>query len=98
SEPGAAMPQNLRGELARWDETRRQRDERLRYRVSQRIGARHHGRLGHGLVLDQYALELERAHAIIGGLEHVVGAADEGQIAVAVSRRDVARVVGPTPR
>ena len=56
----------------------RERDEGLRHREPHRVGARHDGDFGHGLVLDQHALELERADAIVRRLEHVVGAADEG--------------------
>ena len=36
-------------------------------------------------VLDQHALQLERADAVVGGLEHVVGAADVGDVAVGVA-------------
>ena len=60
--------------------------ERLGHREPHGIGARHHRRLGHRLVLDQRALQLERADAVVGRLEHVVGAADVGDVAVGVAR------------
>ncbi len=65
----------------------------LGHRQAQRVRARHHGHFGHGLVLDQHALQLERADAVVRGLEHVVGAAHEGDVAVGVARGDVAGVV-----
>jgi hypothetical protein len=36
-------------------------------------------------VLDQDRLELERADLVVAGLEDVVGAADEGDVAVRVA-------------
>ena len=65
----------------------------LGHRQAQWVGAGHHGHLGHRLVLDQRALQLERADAVVGGLEHVVGATDVGDVAVGVARRHVAGVV-----
>ena len=44
-------------------------------------------------MLDQHALELERADPVVRRFEHIVGAADEREVAVAVARRDVAGVV-----
>ena len=44
-------------------------------------------------MLDQRALELEGADPVARGLEHVVGAADIGDVAVGVARADVAGVV-----
>ncbi len=67
--------------------------KRLRHRKPQRVGRRHHGGLGHCRVLDQYALELERADAIVGGFKDVIGAADIGQVAVVVDARDVAGAI-----
>ena len=67
--------------------------EGLGHGQAQRVGARHHRHLGHRLVLDQRAFQLERADAVVGRLEHVVGAADEGDVAVGVAHRDVAGVV-----
>jgi hypothetical protein len=36
-------------------------------------------------VLDQHRLQLERADLVVAGLEHVVGAADVGDVAVGVA-------------
>jgi hypothetical protein len=36
-------------------------------------------------MFDEHALELEWAEPIVGALEHVVRAADEGQVTLAVS-------------
>ena len=44
-------------------------------------------------MLDQHAFQLEGADAVVGRLEHVVGAAHVGDVAVGVARGDVARVV-----
>ena len=67
--------------------------ERLRHGQAQRVGARHDRRLGHRLVLDEHALELERADPVVGRLEDVVGAPDVGDVAVGVALGDVAGVV-----
>jgi hypothetical protein len=42
-------------------------------------------------MLDEGALDLERADAIIGALEHVVRPPDVGDVAIGVSHGDVAR-------
>ena len=68
-------------------------DVRLGHGQPHRVGRRHHRRLGHRLVLDQHALQLERRDPVVGGLEHVVGAPDVGDVAVGVARADVAGVV-----
>ena len=65
----------------------------LRHRQPHRVGRGHHGGLGDGRVLDQHALQLERADAVVGRFEHVVGAADIGQVAVGVAAGDVAGAV-----
>jgi hypothetical protein len=44
-------------------------------------------------VLDEDRLDLERADLVVARLEDVVGAADEGDVALGVDRRDVTRVV-----
>src|SRR5487761_2065344 len=62
-------------------------DERLRPGQPQRIGTRDDRPLGDGRVLEQRALELERTDPVIGSLEHVVCAPDEGHVAVRVARR-----------
>ncbi len=43
-------------------------------------------------MLEQRALHLEGRHLVVGGLEHVVGATDERQLAVGVTDGDVAGV------
>src|SRR5690348_17444014 len=42
-------------------DARAQDDEGLRHREAQRVGARNHGGLGHEVVLEERALELERS-------------------------------------
>ena len=92
-ERGAAMAKDRQRRIAIGLLAGRQRQKRLRHGKPQRIGRRHHGGLGHRRMLDQDALKLERADAIIGGFEHVVGAADIGQIAVVVDCGDVAGAI-----
>jgi hypothetical protein len=46
--------------------------------------------LGDGRVLDQGALDLERADQVAGGLDDVVGASDEPEVAVGVASGEVA--------
>ena len=54
------------------------------------IGARHDRRLDDRRVLEQRALDLERADAVAGRDDDVVGAADEPEVAVLVAARAVA--------
>jgi len=54
-----------------------QADIRFGYGCLRRIGRRNDCRLGYRSVLDQRALQLEWADAVVGRLEHVVGLADE---------------------
>ena len=56
----------------------------------------YHRRLDDGGMLDEHALEFERRHLVVRRLEHVVGAADVGDVAVFVAAGDVAGVVVPT--
>ena len=67
-------------------------DVRLRNGESKLIGRGHDRRFDDGRVLDEHALEFERADLVVGCLEHVVGAADVGQVPVGIPRRDVAGV------
>jgi hypothetical protein len=62
-----------------------------------RVGRRDDGGLGHRLVLDQHALQLERRDAVVRRLEHVVGPADVGDVAVVVRGGHVAGVVVAAP-
>ena len=65
----------------------------FRHREAQRVGRRDDRRLGHRRMLDQRAFQLERADPVVGGFEHVVGAADIGEIAVGIAHRDIAGAV-----
>jgi hypothetical protein len=44
-------------------------------------------------MLDEHAFQLERGNLIVGRLEHIVGAADVGDVTVGVAAGHVARVV-----
>ena len=89
----AGEREDRRGQFARGLRAGHQDQVGLRHGHAQRVGAGHHGDFGHRLVLDQRALQFERADAVVGSLEHVVGAADEGDVAVGITRRDIAGVV-----
>ena len=75
-----------------------QRDERLGQGGSHRVGRGDHRRLGHRLMLDQHALQLERADPVTARFEYVVGAPDIGQAAIRIPQRDVAGAIGATLR
>src|SRR5712691_9605806 len=70
-----------------------QDDEGLHDLAAYRVGARHHGRLEDGGVLEERALDLEGPDAIASGDDDVVRAADEPEIAVLVALGAVARQV-----
>src|SRR5262245_55967937 len=70
-------------------------DRCRRAREARRIGARDDRRFGDRLVLEQRALDLERADSIIAALEHVVATADEVDVAICVAMRLVTRAVVP---
>ena len=72
---------------------RREGDVRLRHGQPDRIRRRDDGGLGDRRMLDEHGLELERTDLVVAGLEHVVGAPDERDVAVAVHGGDVAGVV-----
>ena len=72
---------------------RPQYQESLRHGQAQRVGARHNGGFGDGRVLDQHALQFERADSVIRCLEYVIGAADVGQVAAGIARRNVGGVI-----
>ena len=71
----------------------REDDERLDDARALGIGLADDGRLGHRRMLDERRLDLERADAVRGRDDDVVGAADEPEVAVLVLRRAVAREV-----
>ena len=65
----------------------------LGHRGAHRVGARHDGRLAHRRVLDQHALQLEGADAVVGGLEDIVGPAHVGDVALLIDAGHVAGAV-----
>ena len=67
-----------------------ERDEGLHPFAQHRVGLADHAGLGHGGMLHQRAFDLERADQVAGGLDHVVGTADEPVIAVGVTPGQVA--------
>ncbi|MFN8566072.1 MAG: hypothetical protein U0Z44_00830 [Kouleothrix sp.] len=69
---------------------RRKDHEGLDDLATQIVGAGHHGGLGYGWMLDQCALDLERADAVAGAEDHIIGAAHEPEIAVLIDDRPVA--------
>ena len=64
-----------------------ERDEGLDELADQRVGLADHAGLGDRGMLHQRALDLERADHVAGGLDDVVGAADEPEVAVGVALR-----------
>ena len=71
-------------------DARLERDEGLHDLARHRVGHADHAGLGDGRVLHERALHLERADEVARGLDHVVGAADEPEVAVVVALREVA--------
>ena len=71
----------------------REDDRRLDDLAAQLVGHAGDGALEHRRVLHQRALDLERADAVAGALDHVVGAAHEPVVAVLVAPGHVAGVV-----
>ena len=61
-----------------------QHDDRAHDRAALLVGRRHDGRLRDGRVRDERGLDLERADAVPGRDDHVVGAALEVEEAVVV--------------
>src|SRR5262249_44137985 len=68
---------------------RLEHDEGLHHLAAHGVGAGDHGRLDHRVMLEQRALDLERADPVAGGDDHVVGAPDEPEIPVLVARRPI---------
>src|SRR6266536_2359067 len=89
-EPSADEPEDVEREVARGRLPGLQDEERLRHDATDRVGARDDRRLRDGLVLDERALQLERADAVVGALEDVVPAPDVGDVPLVVPRGDVA--------
>ena len=69
---------------------RLERDKRLDGVAGHLVGLADHRSLGHRGMLHQGALDLERTDEMAGRLDHVVGAADEPEVAVAVAPRQIA--------
>ncbi len=93
-EPLAQVAEDREHRLAVSLDPLRQHQVCLGHGEPHRIRRRHHRGLDHRLVLDQHALELEGRDAVVGRLEHVVGAADVDEGALGVPRRHVAGAVG----
>ena len=72
-------------------------DERLDDLAAVEIGHAHDRALGDGGMLEERALDLERADAIRGGDDHVVRPPDEPEVAVLVAHRPVAGEVPAVP-
>ena len=72
-------------------------DERLHDLAAIDVGLPDDGALGDRGVLEQRALDLERADAVYGAEDHVVGAPDEPEVPVLVARRSIAREVPVVP-
>src|SRR5260221_13535260 len=64
--------------------------------MPQRVRRGHHGALHHVSVLDQGALNFKRADAIVRSFEDIIGAADEGEIALGVALDYVAGAIDRT--
>src|SRR5579863_609959 len=92
-EPSPREAEKLEGRVARGFRSGCQRDVGLRDAEPELVGRGYDRRLGDEGVLDQHALDLERADLVVRRLEDVVGPADERDVAVVVSPRHVAAVV-----
>src|SRR5262249_42918824 len=68
----------------------REHDERLHHLATHGIGTRDHRRLDDRGMLEERALDLERADAVAGRDDHVVRAADEPEVAVVVAAGAIA--------
>ena len=93
AKPRVQMPEDRQRRFGRTLDARNQQHIGLGDRQPDRIGARHHGGFRHRFMLQQHAFQLERADAVVGGFEHVVGAADKGEIAFLVGEHDVAAAI-----
>ena len=85
--------EDVRGQLRTAGGVVGQDQECFRHRQTQRIRAGHHGHFHHRRVFDQRALQFERADAVVGGLEHIIGTANKSDVAVAVDLRGIAGAV-----
>ena len=70
-----------------------QRDERRERLALELVRLADHGRLGDRGMLDERALDLHRADAVAGDVQHVVDAAEDPVVAVVVALGAVAREV-----
>src|SRR6185436_20192802 len=71
--------------------------ERLHDLAAIEVGHADDGALGDRWMLEERALDLERADAVRGGDDHVVRAPDEPEVPVRVARRPIAREVPVVP-
>ena len=90
AEPLARVAEELQASASLGAEARLQRDESLHRFADDRVGLADDAGLGDRGVLHQRALDLERADQMAGGLDDVVGAPDEPEVAVGVALRQVA--------
>ena len=96
AEPAASEPEELEAEVLARPVAGAQRHERLDDFSGDRIGHPDDAGLDHRRVLHHHALDLERTDEVAGGLDHVVGAADEPQPPVGVAAGDVSGEVPAT--
>ena len=85
-----AWPSKSRRSVVVGGEPVLERDEGLDHLADGGIGLADDGRLGHRGMIGQRVLDLERTDQVPGGLDHVVGAADEPEVAVGVALDEVA--------
>jgi hypothetical protein len=93
AEPAASVGDELAAQRVAGRNAGGEEDERLDHGAGDRIGNADHARLRHGRVLEQHALDLERPDQMAGGLDDVVTAADEPEVAVRVTPHQVAAQV-----
>ena len=75
-----------------------QHDERLDDGASHRVRLSHHSGLQHRGVFDQRAFHFERADAIAGAFDHIVGSSNEPVVALVVPPDQVARQIPIAPK
>ena len=95
AQPLAGEPHELPPQLVGRLRARVQRHEGLDDLAGDLVGHADHARLDHRRVLDQHALDLEGPDEVAGGLDDVVAATDEPEVAVGVTPGEVAADVPP---